>query len=60
MGDGQDPRWYFVMFRRWRWLIALGAVLSAGISFLMSKQMSRVYEALATLLLRGVAAVVVW
>lgn len=46
-----DLRQYALIIWRWLWLIALCTILAAGTAFVMSRNMTPVYEASATLLI---------
>lgn len=41
---------YFIMLRRWAWLIALSTILAAAISYEVSTQLPRIYSSTATLM----------
>lgn len=45
-----DLRKYWTIVWRWSWLIALGTILGAGAAFVVSRNMTPVYSASATLL----------
>ncbi len=45
-----ELRHYASILWRWLWLIALGTLLAAGTSYLVTRSMPRVYEASTTLL----------
>lgn len=41
---------YWIVFRKWIWLVILGAVLAGGTAYLISRSMTPVYQARATLM----------
>jgi len=43
-----ELREYVTIIRRWLWLIVLGAVLAGGTALVVSRQMTPIYEAKAS------------
>lgn len=46
-----ELRQYFAVLRKWLWLIALGTALAAGTAYVVSAQMTPIYQASTTLLI---------
>lgn len=49
---GNELRQYIALLRRWLWLLVLATVLAGGAAYLVSRQMTPVYEASTTVLIR--------
>jgi succinoglycan biosynthesis transport protein ExoP len=47
---GMELRNYWFLLRKWSWLVILGALLAGGLAFLVSRNMTPVYQASTTLL----------
>jgi len=45
-----ELRKYYGIFRRWLWLIVLGAFVAASVGFVISERLPRIYEATTTLI----------
>ena len=45
-----DFRYYYALIKHWAWLFILAAVLSGGIAYFVSRNMTPVYQASATML----------
>jgi capsular exopolysaccharide synthesis family protein len=56
MEDVLELRWYFLVIRRWLWLIVVCTLLGATSAFLISSRMPPVYSASATLLVYQVGS----
>ncbi len=47
---GMELRHYWFLLRKWFWLVILGALLAGGLAFVVSRNMTPVYQATTTLL----------
>jgi len=47
---GMELRDYWFLLRKWFWLVILGALLAGGLAFVVSRNMTPVYQASTTLL----------
>ena len=48
--EGLDIRQYLALFWHWSWLIALAGLLAGGVAYLVSRQMTPMYQVATTLL----------
>lgn len=58
-----DLRRYFNLIKKWLWLLILGMVLAGGAAYVVSINLTPIYEATTTLLLeqsRGTSAITSW
>jgi len=48
---GVDLRQYLALLRHWAWLLVLGTILAGATAFIVSKQMTPIYQASTTILI---------